>query len=439
MTSRPGTPETVAPGADPRYGWVLVLVGALSMAYQAGLVGGRAVFVAAIPEESGWSRAATAAAISSLALGSGLWAPVVGHAVQRWGARRTMPISALVMGAGVVASSLASSPLEFGLISLLLVAPGSMGVGSLANFAAIQAWFVARRGTALALADSGSSLGLMLFVPLTQLLVELLGWRTATLAIGLAGLLLAPLHGLLQRTPPTDLPGSSPRPRAARDTPSSGHHETAHRETSSAAHGSAHTPAHTASIWSLIRTSRFVILVSGMSGIWLAQQIVITHHAAYLSDHGYDAVSIATTFALIGLTGLAGRPTFGWLSDRLGTTRTFGLLTIGLVGGIGALVLAGDGQVPRALWLYGVTLGASLGVGTLLFARQVSSLFGQQRFGTIMGLGYCIGIAIGAAGATLAGFARDVTGTYVPSFGVAALAAVLAFVCVWLLGRAHRP
>lgn len=436
MASRPGT-RGVPADTGFSYGWVVVGAGALSMAYQAGLVGGRAVFVAAIPEESGWSRTGTSAAISALALGSGLWAPLVGHAVQQWGARRTMSISALIMGAGLVAASLARGPLELGLVFLLLVAPGSMGVGSLANFAAIQSWFVARRGMALALADSGSSLGMMLLVPLTQVLVELLGWRSALLAIGLAGLLLAPCNWLLQRPSPAALLEAATRLRITSSASPSG---TQHSAGQAGMHAAAQATPHSISVWVLIRTARFGLLVSGLTCIWLAQQIVTTHQAAYLADHGYDAISIATSFALIGLTGLAGRPAFGWLSDRLGITPTFGLLTIGLVGGIGALILAGDGHLLPALWLYGIAFGASLGVGTLLFARQVSTLFGQQRFGTVMGLGYFVGSAVGAAGATLAGLARDLTGTYVPSFGVAALAALLSLLCVWLLVRIHhRP
>lgn len=431
MASGPDTRRAAFVQRDPAYGWVLVGAGALSMAYQAGLVGGRAVFVAAIPDADGWSRASASAAVSALSLGSGLWAPLVGHAVQQWGARRTMSVAALVLGAGLVVASLARGPLELGLVLLVLVAPGSMGVGSLANFAAIQAWFATRRGMALSLADSGSSLGLMLLVPLTQVLVEQLGWRGAFLALGLAGLLLAPFHWAIQRPPPGALGDVG---RATGSRPVAREQRGAADPASVAAASDAPVSS---SLWSLVRSRHFVVLTVGLSGIWLAQQIVMVHQAAYLADHGYDAVSIVTAFALVGLTGLPGRPLFGWLSDRIGTVRSFGILTVGLVSGIGALVLAGDGRIVPALWVYGIALGASLGVGTLLFARLISTLFGQRRFGTVMGLGYFFGSAVGAAGATLAGLARDVTGTYVPSFGVAALAALLSFACVWLLDRAR--
>src|SRR5919199_1109973 len=86
--------------ADPRYGWVLVAGGLVSTGFQAAIFFAMALLLAAIPEDTGWSRAATAAALSTLVLGSGLWSPVVGALLQRWGARRTMPASAVVLAAG---------------------------------------------------------------------------------------------------------------------------------------------------------------------------------------------------------------------------------------------------------------------------------------------------------------------------------------------------
>jgi hypothetical protein len=52
-----------------------------------------------------------------------------------------------------------------------------------------------------------------------------------------------------------------------------------------------------------------------------------------------------------------------------------------------------------------------------------------------MGTALLFSSAAGAAGATAAGLARDLTGSYVPAFAVAMLAALVSFACVWLLTR----
>jgi predicted MFS family arabinose efflux permease len=397
--------------AEPRYGWVVVAVGALSIGLQSGIHHAGALFLVAISEETGWSRVATAAAISSAVLGNGAWAPVVGALIQRWGPRRAIPLAALVASAGLAVLSVARGPLDLSIAFLLLVAPGAMGIGTLANFTAIQAWFKERRGTALSLADCGASLGLVLVVPLTQQLIASYGWRGAYQALALMTLLLIPLHLMLQR----------PAPAREQAAPAIG--SPAERGLGAA---------------DLARIPHFWLAGLGLMATWFALQLVNVHQVAYLTDQGFDPSSIATAYVIIGLTGLVGRPGFGWLSDRLGVRPTFGLVTACLVVAIGSLALAGQSGRHPPLWLFAFCFGAGTGVGTLLFASQVSSLFGSRSFGTAMGLVYLFASVGGVSGATAAGLVYDLSRTYLTSFAAAGVALLLSCACMWLVARGPR-
>ncbi|MDP8925075.1 MAG: MFS transporter, partial [Chloroflexota bacterium] len=173
------TPITAASPSEPRYGWVLVGLGALSIGFQGGILLANALFLVAIAEDTGWPRATIAGAISLLVLGNAAWSPVVGWLIQRHGSRWVMPPAALVLGLGLFLLSRARSPLELAAIMLLLLPPGAVGAGTLANYAAIQGWFQRRRGTALALADAGSALGGLVVVPFVGWLIGAHGWRGA--------------------------------------------------------------------------------------------------------------------------------------------------------------------------------------------------------------------------------------------------------------------
>jgi predicted MFS family arabinose efflux permease len=319
--------------------------------------------------------------------------------------------SGLVTAAGLVAMSLARSPEELALAVLLLISPGTTGFGSLAIYTALQEWFRERRGTALSIADSGASLGLMLLVPLFQHLILTLGWRSALLTLAFVAVALGVMHLVVQRPAPL---------RALASATADG------------------APELSAGLVGMVRQPRVWLIGLGLAASRFAFQLISIHQVAYLTDQGFDPAYLATAFALTGMAGLAGRPGFGWLSDRVGVTPVYTVLTGCLLFAIASLVVAGQSGLLPALWLFAVSFGAALGVGTLLFARQVSEVVGRRSFGSALGFASALGSLGGAGGATAAGLVYDATGTYLTSFAAAAIMALVALACMWQLGRAVR-
>lgn len=388
-----------------RYGWIIVGTGVLSIAIHTVVGYSNALFLVPIADTNGWSRMVVSASLSAYSLGTGLWVPVVGFLVDGWGPRRLIPLAGIVLMGGLLALSTVQSPMSLSLAMLFPVALGSVGVGGLVNYAAIQPWFLEQRGTAFAIAAGGSSIG-VLMMPALQFLILNVGWRSAYRVMAAIAVGLALLHLRVQRQP-----SSTPL---------------------SDADGDAATLPNLG-ITAVLRSRVFWLVFLGIGASSFAGSLVMIHHVAYVTDQGLSPASVNAALGTIGVAGLVGRIGFGRLSDRIGTTRVFFLIAICLSIAIGFLTLAGQTGSALYLYLFGLTFGCSFGVAPVLFSRLVADFFGSRNFGRVMGMAY-MGGSIGVAGGpAFAGAAFDATGGYLSSFAVATVALVFFLFCAWSL------
>ena len=115
---------------------------------------------------------------------SGMVLPWIGRQVDRFGARRILPIVAgLLALACVVMSMISSLPtlcLGFALIRCL-----GQGAMWLIGTWIVGEWFLRQRGFATALSGLGSSLSVILFPLLNLYLISNYGWRAAWQILGM--------------------------------------------------------------------------------------------------------------------------------------------------------------------------------------------------------------------------------------------------------------
>ena len=137
---------------------------------------------------------------------SGLLAPFVGAAIDRFGVVRVIRAGLLVLGITFIAypaaRSLADLYLLHGVIALGLILSGLMP-----NVVLLSRWFTARRGTAVGILVAGSSLaGATLPVAISPLVNDpVYGWRVGMGALAAAFWLLAvvPAFLILREAPAT--------------------------------------------------------------------------------------------------------------------------------------------------------------------------------------------------------------------------------------------
>ncbi|MCE5283761.1 MAG: MFS transporter, partial [Deltaproteobacteria bacterium] len=166
------------------YGWWVVLACAGVSFCVGGLVtSGFTAFFDPIQAELGWSYTQISFAASLRGFEMGLFAPLVGFLVYRFGSRVLMLCGTLAIGAGLILLSLTQSLLAF-YGSFLIVALGAGGCTSLVTMSVVANWFHRNIGIALGIMASGFGLG-GLVVPLIIFLIDSYGWRFSLVLLGL--------------------------------------------------------------------------------------------------------------------------------------------------------------------------------------------------------------------------------------------------------------
>ena len=196
------------------YGWYLVAASFVTnLVMTATFWQGFQVFFLPILREFGWSRAAISGAFTLRQLETGILAPVLGFAVDRYGPRRVIVVSGFVVGLGILAVSRTWSLGTF-YGFFLLASMGASGTSHTITWpVAIARWFRRRRGMVLGIATSGPFLAGIL-LPFMTLLVQEVGWRQTLVYAGLTiWLVVLPLGVPGPRTPPspTDRPRTATR------------------------------------------------------------------------------------------------------------------------------------------------------------------------------------------------------------------------------------
>jgi MFS family permease len=164
----------------PHPAWIVLAAVTLCMLAGTGLRSSFGVYIKPMEAEFGWGRGALSgvAAVSLLILGA--VGPFVGRLADRWGPRRVVIVSLLLLGVGALGACRASGLAQIYLTIGLLMAVGAGGLSIATGSTVAARWFEQRRGVAIGLAAGGMSAGQLVVIPLAMSLTLSYGWRTAT-------------------------------------------------------------------------------------------------------------------------------------------------------------------------------------------------------------------------------------------------------------------
>ena len=403
------------PAADPQsaaaerpglfYGWVIVAVmgasGAVSMAMGSLNFG---LYIKPMGDDLGIGRAAFGWAQTARQGAGALSSPIIGPLLDRFGARFLLPFAALTTGLAML--GLANMDYAWHLIVLFSIMGfvGMSGPGALITSVPVLKWFVRDRGRALAFMSLGIPVGALLFVPLTQILIDAVGWRMAWVILAIIGVtVIVPLGAIFLRRQPEDMgmlpDGGSPADDGSAEGASMGE-RSAESEVS----------------WSLqdaIRTTTLWRLVIVFSAVQLATGTVALHRIAAFMDRELDPTLISFATAFDAVCAGAATFVFGMLVRRVPAR---------FLGAIGFMMLAGASVMT--IWAYNVPVMAlsmaifGLGIGGMMFLQNFiwADYFGRESVGAIRGIVNPINLVVGGLGAPAAGYVRDITGSYDPAW-----------------------
>jgi MFS family permease len=472
-------------GSTVFYGWVVVFFAVFAIAVTNGiLLGGMPFFYQSFIAEFGWNRTTIATAGSVLLVSRGLSGPFAGPLWDRYGPKRFMVIGAAIIGAALAFITRIGGPPQL-YLALFVMSVGFTfaGIGPGAYLA--SSWFTRKRGVAMGIVGTATSLGGMIFSPISTRLIGGYGWRGAMMVYAaIMFVVFAPLMYFFIRNRPAEI-GASADPDESdwflrRRTPIKSvaaaaavvgaliyspvaHFLTsrfgkpgatliftalgiiclgalmkyfaAREETAAAVTKSSPDPSSGATMSEAIGSGSYWTLLLGSalcySTIFAIVQQFILHVRS--PNVGFSPAEAAWAYSTLFFFSLAGKSFFGFLSDRF-EKRSVNLACC-LMTLAGALLVLKISQ--SNVWFFCLLFGLGYGGITVTTRLVLAELFGLRSLGKLLAIMMSAETLLGGGGNFLTGRLFDVTGSYQAAFKVMAVCSVVSAILMAMLGR--RP
>jgi len=311
----------------------------------------------------------------------------LGRLADRVGARPVIVAGALLMGVGLLLTSVASDMWEVWITYGIL-----FGVGTGCEFGPVQGavarHFDRHKGLALGLVLAGSGVGTLVVAPTAAHLIDAVGWRATLQILAVVVVALTLLAALL-----------------IRDTP-----EPAAPESASA-------------LW---RDRRFRLIYAAVLFGAFGYIVPFAYLVPYAEDHDVSSSTAALMLATMGALSTVGRVAFAALADRRGRVEVLRLTTVLMA----ILLLVWPALASIAgMFAFAAVFGAAAGGWVSVLPGLVGDYFGARSLKANLGAVYTAMLFGTLLAPPITGALFDARGTYT----LAALLAGATVVVNWLL------
>ncbi len=390
------------------YGWFILAAVFFVLFMSTGVRNSFGVFVIPLSNDFEWSRSTVSLAIAVGWLVNGVTQPFIGRLYDRFGARKVITISLVVLGVSTMLLSQTNSIWFLVVVYGLVMSVAGGGTSLVTVHALLARWFFRRRGVALSVGTSGGGVGALVLAPFAAYMILLAGWRTTWMVLGAMKLVLAvPLAAMLIKNAPSDI-GELPDGRSA--SPERGGGDQG--QTQDAPRGPLE-----AETWHQSYRSRPMWQMTGAYFVCgMTTAIISFHYVPFAIDRGVSLGMAALAFGVMNALNVVGVLAVGFISDKLGRKNL--LASVYAVRGIGYIILI---LVPGALGLWGFAIIAGLAwVATApLTASLTADIYGVKNLGTLNGVATFAHQMGGALSIYLGGLLYDVFGAYDVPFAIA--------------------
>src|SRR5437773_4036408 len=348
------------------YGWWIVAIGCFQDAVKGGLFNtGFSLYFLPVLNELHLSRAATSLPFSLSRLESALVGPIAGYLIDRFDIRVMMVLGTVMAGLGFVLLASTHSYLTFLLVFTCLLASGFQVGFNQASMAAVNHWFLTKRGLAMSILQTGQAIGGVVLFPLVALAVLKLGWRSAALLSGGVIFLTLPLVLVIRRSPESMglLPDGEPHPppsptgvAARRRRPPRALVELTTKEA--------------------LKSSAFWLIVGFHSLRNIPYAGVTVHLVPLLVWKGFDQSTASFFVGLMSFSAVIVRPLTGWMSDRW-SKQKIGATGV-LLGVLGLSVLLCSGSGFWSMVLFVILFSFADGINSITWAL-LGDVFGRKH------------------------------------------------------------
>ena len=354
-----------------------------------------------ILQDTGWDRTTFGMAMALQNLFWGMGQPLFGVIADKFGAWRVLAIGAVLYFSGLVVMAIAPSPVWLhiggGILIGLGVAACSFGVvlASIARLVSPE-----KRSFAFGLGTATGSAGMFIFAPISQGLIDTLGWSDSLVAIG-AIMLIIPLLAIPLR-------GNSSTSKFA---------AIEFEQTAMAALREAFV------------SKGYLLLTSGFFVCGFQVAFITAHFPAYINDLGIASRWAVVAISLIGFFNIIGSLASGVIGQHYSKPILLSLIYIARSIAFTAFLLTPAS--PTTVVVFSIVIGI-LWLSTIAPTNAlVAVMFGTRYLGMLGGIVFFSHQVGSFLGVWMGGFLYDATGSYDVVWWLGVALGIFAAVVHW--------
>lgn len=352
-------------------------------------------FLKPISDTFGYGREIFAFSLALQNLCWGLFQPLAGAFVDKFGIKKTVIVGSILYALGLYVTATAESALGLHIGAGILIGMGISGTG-LGVVLPVMARMVKpeRRAFALGLGTAAGSAGQFLLIPVAQSFLAAYGWQTALLIMAIGALSMIFFAYPISVEDSVNAKNIEDNKQTFKE-----------------------------SLDEAFKHTHYWLLIAGFFVCGFQLAFITVHMPSYLADNGFDSSVAAISLSLIGLFNIFGSLIAGQLSGMYSKKWLLGYIYLGraiaivlfMVFPISTTSIYAFSIVTGFLWLATVPPTSGL----------VSQMFGLKYMATLYGfvfLNHQIGSFVGV---WLGGYYFDQTGSYDNIWWAAAIIATI--------------
>ena len=392
--------------------WPAVLLGVLTVGSYGLVLYGFGVISGPIQEGEGWSSGATNAAFMGSYLLGAAGSIVSGRVLDAIGPRPVLAVG-LIGGTGLlIAASFAGSVWLFIPLWALGGAITIAGLFYNVTMPITARLYPHRQTAAMTVLVTTGGFSSVVFLPLTGLLTDELGWRWAVrILLVLAATLVIPALLTVRKLPPVPADGAASNP------------------------GSGASRAGFSNVRDAVRSPEVLLMLAVVAVSSFGLGALLNHFVPAATAAGLSITAGGFLTGLRGFLSIPGRALIGPMAGLLGLRPALGVGYAVMLLGTLALIAAGP-----LFWIYVSAIIAGLVWGQTMPLQGLiaSDIFGLRRIGTLMALQTAIGNVALAIGPFAAGLLYDALDDYTPVLIAIAVANFITLLLLIALARFRR-
>jgi MFS family permease len=350
--------------------------------------------------------------VLAFSLISAIVVPFAGAATDRFPARWIFGLALLALVGFHAAMGFTTAGWQIVLLYMALL-PLAVGfAATVPSQAVVSRWFVRRVGLAMGLTAFGLALAGVVFPPVIEGLLPVLGWqRIWWLFAAVIGLIVLPLVVVVMRDRPTAEEGRY----YVGDQP--------------AEHKKVRLP-----VKEVFSRRNFWVTVGVFVPVQCCYMAVSINIAPLVISHGFSAVMAGLLISVMSISALVSKLVAGMIADKVG--NRIPLVITPLISATGISLLAFSGHHQPLLIAAMILVGLAAGIWTLL-ASATAAEFGAEGFGGAFGL-ISMFTPLGSLAPPVVAYLQEASGSYIPALVGLAVFAVMGSAVGLLLKEKRR-